>query len=470
MEELWRWPATELARAIRTRRVSSREAVQACLDRTRAVNPELNAIVDTMDDEALAAADAADRAIARGEAPGALHGVPVTVKVNVDCRGRATTNGIVAMRDAIATDDSPVVSNLRRAGAVIFGRTNTPAFSYRWFTENDLHGRTLNPWSRDRTPGGSSGGASAAVAAGMGPIAHGNDLAGSVRYPAYCTGVYGLRPSLGRVPAFLPSAAEERTVGVQTMSVQGPLARTVADVRLALEAMAMPDPRDPWYAPVPLRGPAPARPIRVAMTTAVPGADVHPAVRRAVEQAGAWLAEAGYAVEVVEPPHLEEASRVWAAICETEASLSMHAAIDRMGDEGIRRASSGMRRGVPRLDLEGYARAMARRSTLVRDWFVFLERFALVLGPVCAEPPFPWGLDVGGDADMARVRRAQGPQFLLPVLGLPGLSAPLGEADGVPLGVQLVAARYREDLVLDAAEVLESRHPSRTPIDPAWRR
>jgi amidase len=304
----------------------------------------------------------------------------------------------------------------------------------------------------------------------MGPIAHGNDLAGSIRHPAYCTGVYGLRPSLGRVPAFLPSATEERTVGVQTMSVQGPLARTVADLRLALEAMAMPDPRDPWYAPVPLRGPEPARPIRVAMTCSVPGADVHPAVRRAVEQAGEWLAQAGYAVEAVEPPHLAEAPHVWAAIAETEAGLSLHAAIERLGDAGIRRASEGMRRGVPRLDLEGYARAMARRSTLMRDWFVFLERFALVLGPVCAEPPFPWGLDVGTDAEMDRVRRAQGPQFLLPVLGLPGLSAPLGEFDGAPLGVQLVASRYREDRLFDAAEVLESRCPSRTPIDPAWRR
>ena len=244
MDEPWRWPATELARAIRTRRLSSREAVQACLDRSHAVNPALNAIVDLMADEALAAADAADRAVARGEALGALHGVPVTVKVNVDCRGRATTNGIVALRDAIATEDSPVVANLRRAGAVIFGRTNTPAFSYRWFTENDLHGRTLNPWARERTPGGSSGGASSAVAAGMGPIAHGNDLAGSVRYPAYCTGVYGLRPSFGRVPAFLPSAKEERTTGMQTMSVQGPLARTVADVKTSADMLGE------WLVPI----------------------------------------------------------------------------------------------------------------------------------------------------------------------------------------------------------------------------
>ena len=468
MDELWRWPATALAGAIRTRRISSREATEACLARTREVNPTLNAIVEVLDVEALAAADAADRAVGRGEALGPLHGVPVTTKVNVDQRGLATTNGIVAFRDAIATDDSPVVSNLRRAGAVIFGRTNTPAFSFRWFTENDLHGRTLNPWSRERTPGGSSGGASSAVAAGMGPIAHGNDLAGSVRYPAYCTGVYGLRPSFGRVPAFLPSAKEERPPGMQTMSVQGPLARTVGDLRIARVALAAGDPRDPWWVPAPLRGPALARPIRVAMTVSVPGTVVHPAIVRAIEQAGAWLAEAGYVVEAVDPPHLEEAASLWSAIADTEVRTLMADAVARLGDAGLRTAMAGMQRGSVELGLEGYMRAMARRTALVRDWFAFLERYPLVLGPVCAEPPFPWGLDTTTPENMDRVRLAQGPQFIVPVLGLPSLSAPLGAVDGVPIGVQLTGPRYREDLVMDAAEVLEARHPSATPITPGW--
>jgi amidase len=468
MDELWRWPATALSGAIRTRRISSREATEACLARTREVNPTLNAIVEVLEAEALAAADAADRAVGRGDALGPLHGVPVTTKVNVDQRGLATTNGIVALRDAIATEDSPVVSNLRRAGAVIFGRTNTPAFSFRWFTENDLHGRTLNPWSRERTPGGSSGGASSAVAAGMGPIAHGNDLAGSVRYPAYCTGVYGLRPSFGRVPAFLPSAKEERPPGMQTMSVQGPLARTVGDLRIALEAMAARDPRDPWWVPAPLRGPALARPMRVAMTVSVPGAVVHPAIVRAVEQARSWLAEAGYAVEAIDPPHLEEAASLWSAIADTEVRTLMADTVARLGDAGLRTAMAGMQRSSAELGLEGYMPAMARRTALVRDWFTFLERYPLVLGPVCAEPPFPWGLDTTTPENMDRVRLAQGPQFLVPVLGLPSLSAPLGAVDGVPIGVQLTGPRYREDLVMDAAEVLEARHPSATPVTPGW--
>ena len=468
MTELWRWSATDLAQAIRTGRVSSREALESCLERVRQVNPRLNALVEVLEDEARRAADAADRAVAAGEALGPLHGVPVTTKVNVDQKGLATTNGVVAFRDVIAAEDSPVVANLRRAGAVIFGRTNTPAFSFRWFTENDAHGRTLNPWSKAHTPGGSSGGASSAVAAGMGPIAHGNDFAGSVRFPAYCTGVFGLRPSFGRVPAFLPSATEERPLSAQLMSVQGPLARTVADIRRALAAMAARDPRDPWWVPAPLVGPALARPIRVAMATATGGAPAQPAVAQAVRTAARWLAEAGYAVEEVEPPDMAEAVALWDTLAMGEARYFMAAAVEKHGDAGIRRAFAGMARHTPRLDAEGHMRALARRTTLVRRWALFLERYPLVLGPVCAEPPFPWGLDVESHESMDRVAQAQGSQFLVPLLGLPAISAPTGFVDGLPMGVQIAGPRFREDLVMDAAEVIEARFPPVTPIDPRF--
>jgi amidase len=191
--ELWSWSAVDLARAIATREISSREAVQSTLDRTAQVNPALNAVVEVLADEALTAADAADAAVKAGSELGPLHGVPVTTKVNVDQRGCATTNGVVEFRNVIATEDSPVVANFRKAGAVIVGRTNTPAFSHSWFTDNDLHGATYNPWSRRLTPGGSSGGAASAIAAGIGAIAHGNDFGGSIRYPAYACGVAGLR-------------------------------------------------------------------------------------------------------------------------------------------------------------------------------------------------------------------------------------------------------------------------------------
>lgn len=465
-DALWRWPAHQLTVAIRAGAVSAREAATSALERVQAVNPALNAIVDLLPDEALAAADAADAARRRGEPLGPLHGVPVTVKVNVDMRGRATTNGVVAFKDNIATDDSPVVANLRRAGAVIIGRTNTPAFSVRWFTDNALHGRTLNPWSKDHTPGGSSGGASSAVAAGMGAIAHGNDLAGSVRYPAYCTGVYGLRPSFGRVPAYLPSAKDERPLSMAMMSVQGPLARHVADLRLALAAMSPGDARDPWWVPAPLQGPALPRPLRVAMTVQCHGAPADPAVVAAVRQAGAWLADAGYVVEEVEPPDMAEAHRLWNLVANDEARFFMWPTIEALGDEGVRKSFGWMLDDSPKLDHAAHLQAFARRSTLIRRWQQFMERYPLVLGPVSGEPPFPWGMDTASADTMARVLRAQESQFGLPLLGLPGISVPTGMAGPVPMGVQLTAPRFREDLLFDAAEVIEARCPPMTPVDP----
>ncbi|MBL8334534.1 MAG: amidase family protein [Rubrivivax sp.] len=467
---LWRWTAHELAAAIGAGAVSAREATTAALERVQAVNPALNALVEVTADEALAAADAADAQRRRGEPLGPLHGVPVTVKVNVDMRGHATTNGVVAFKDAMATDDSPVVANLRRAGAVIIGRSNTPAFSVRWFTENDLHGRTLNPWSAAHTPGGSSGGASSAVAAGMGAIGHGNDLAGSVRYPAYCTGVAGLRPSFGRVPAYNPSARDERPLSMAMMSVQGPLARCVADLRLALQAMAVGDPRDPWWVPAPLQGPAPARPLRVALTVNCGGQPAHPAVVAALRQAAAWLADAGYAVDEVEPPSLAEAQELWQLIGNDEARLFMWPGIEQLGDEGVKRSFGWMLQGTPPLDHAAHLRAFARRSTLVRQWQLFLQRYPLVLTPVSGEPAFPWGLDTESAATMKRVVQAQESQFAVPVLGLPAISVPTGTAvvDGttLPLGVQLIAARFREDLLFDAAEVIEQHCGPLTPPEP----
>lgn len=264
-DELWRWRAADLAQAIRTRRISSRDTVQSCLARLERVNPRLNAVVDLLAQEALAAADRADAAVKAGDALGPLHGVPVTVKINVDYGGRATTNGVVAFKDLIAKEDSVPVANLRKAGAVIFGRTNVPGFSTRYFTDNALHGRTLNPHDPKRTPGGSSGGAAAAVAAGIGPIGHGNDRAGSIRYPAYACGVVGLRPSFGRVSDFNPGTAEERGLSSQFCNVQGPLARSIADARLSLAALAARDARDPWWVPAPLASGDAGRPCRVAM-------------------------------------------------------------------------------------------------------------------------------------------------------------------------------------------------------------
>ncbi|MBW8905787.1 MAG: amidase family protein [Betaproteobacteria bacterium] len=466
-DELWKWSATELARAIRDRDISAREATQSALERVHSVNPKLNAIVDLMAEEALAAADGADAAAGRGELFGPLHGVPVTLKINVDVAGRATTNGVVAFKDRIARDDSPVVASWRRAGAIFIGRTNVPAFSTRYFTDCELHGRTLNPWDPRRTPGGSSGGAAACVATGMGAIAHGNDRAGSVRYPAYACGVFGIRPTLGRVPTFEGTSPEEIAITTQLCHTQGVLARTVDDLRLGLETTIAGDPRDPWSVSVPLRndGLSPGR-IALSMQKAAPE------VQAALRHAAKWLEDAGYRVEEAEPPRLEEAGRLFFTLVVSEGMASKEdragtsRAIEAYGDEPAKRARRSTVASLMPLDYAGYINAFARRAAILRQWMVFFERYQALLLPVSRERPFAVDEDQRGDAAMAMLLEAQVPMLAASTLGLPGLTVPATLADGVPVGVQLIGRRYGEELLLAAARAIEERTGVRTPIEP----
>src|SRR5262245_7321115 len=313
--ELWQYDATDLARLIRTGRASAREAVDSVLARLHKVNPAINAVVRVLEEEARTAAQTADAARARGHALPPLYGVPVTTKVNVDQAGLPTDNGVVPQKDLMAHEDSPVVANLKHAGAVIVGRTYAPAFSMRIFTDNALHGRTFNPRDRSVTPGGSSGGAGAATATGIGAIAHGNDIGGSVRIPAYCNGVVGLRTGFGRIPSFNPTAPQGRPIGAVLMAVQGPHTRTVRDARLALQVMARGDRRDWRWNDVPFDGPPAARPIKVAIVPEPPGGPTHPAQAAAVRQAGRHLQAAGYAVEEMLPPDMEGGGAMWHQSC-----------------------------------------------------------------------------------------------------------------------------------------------------------
>src|SRR6202451_3089602 len=260
-EALWQKSAVEVAAGIREKRFSCSDVMVSVVDRIRALNPQLNAIVMDLTDQALAEAAAADRALSQSPQPGPLFGVPVTIKVNIDQEGQATTNGLPAFANLIAPADSPVVRNLRRAGAIIVGRTNTPEVSMRLTTVNPLHGRTWNPWHPDASPGGSSGGAGVAAAVGFGAIHHGNDVAGSLRFPSFANGVTTLKPTPGRIPAFNPSATTERSLLWQLTSVQGAIARTVADVRLATRVMAGGDVRDPGWVPAPFDGEPLEKPI-----------------------------------------------------------------------------------------------------------------------------------------------------------------------------------------------------------------
>jgi amidase len=424
------------------------------LDRIAEVNPRINALVELMPEAALAAADAADRALAQGGAVGPLHGVPVSIKVNVDTAGHATTDGIVAARDNIAATDSPLVASLRQAGAVIVGRNNTPAFSLRWFTDNDLHGRTLNPFDAKVTPGGSSGGAAAAVAMGMGPIAHGNDYGGSIRYPAWACGVVGLRTTVGRVPSYKASAPN-RIISNQMMSVQGPLTRTVEDARLALQVMAQGSPLDPNWVPAPLDHPDTQRPLRVAVFKTHAAYDVDPTVTAAIVQAAQWLADAGCEIEEVEPPHFEEGAAMWRQMVMDDMRRGGQPAIEAMGDEGTKSALRGYLAGLPALDRDQTLELQMRRFTLCRDWAVFFERYPVLLMPNSWQRQFPIDADKGTPGQVQKLLAAQAPLLGTAMMGLPGLAVPTGVVDGLPVGVQLSTWRFREDLALRAGAIIE---------------
>jgi amidase len=462
MQDLWRLSAAELAALIRSKKVSAKEAATAGLARLDAVNPKINAVVDHRPEDVLAQAAAVDAAIGRGEDAGPLGGVPVTVKVNIDQEGFATTNGLKLQRDAIAKSNNPVIDNLRKSGAVILGRTNCPAFSYRWFTSNLIHGDTKNPRDPSITPGGSSGGAGAAVAAGIGHIAHGTDIAGSIRYPAYACGVHGLRPTLGRIPAF-NAGLPERPIGPQISAVSGPLARTVGDIRIALAAMSAKDYRDPWWVPAPLEGPA--MPKRVAMCLNPDGLDPVPEVRAAIADAGKRLERAGWIVEeIASTPPLREAAdlqtKLWLGDG-YEAQLEM---AEREGDPGALACLRGNRAKVHPFDL---SKTLTRRATLTREWLALFENYAVLLMPVSGELPFPDQLDRKDEASFARVWHAQLPQIAIPFMGLPGLTVSTGLVGRVPVGVQLVSGRYREDLCLAAGEAIEAGGTPSAAIDPA---
>lgn len=464
---LWTWDAADLAAAIRKRDISAHDAVAACVARMHEVNPRLNAVTVDLSEQALAHASRADEALARGDPIGPLHGVPVTTKENVDQEGCATVNGVAAYRDLVARSDSPVVANLRKAGAIVIGRTNTPAMSFRLDTVNDFRGRTHSPWSRSHTPGGSSGGASSSVAAGITPIGQGNDIAGSVRFPAFCTGLVGLRPSFGRIPAYNATASRERTISSQLMSVQGPLARSVRDVRLALSAMSQHDPRDPWWTPAPLVGPDAPRRVAIVDTAedlggAAPGAPM----REALRTAAAALADAGYEVVREKTPGFARAFELWFEMLTPEFRHFMQADFDGCGDEGIKVAMRYMLDNIPERDAPSHLRSLSERTRVIRDWNLFFAHTPLVLTVVCTEPPYAHGFDLESAERTMRMWREASTLMAIPVLGIPGIAVPTGLADGLPVGVQIAGPRFREDLVLAAAEAIEARTPRLAPIDP----
>jgi amidase len=465
--ELWKWDAADLAAGIRTRAISSREAVAACLDRINRVNPKLNAVVLTLADSALDAAAAADQAVARREPLGILHGVPITTKLNADQSGLPNSSGVLAYRDRVAAGDNAAIANLKKAGAIVIGRTNTPPFCLRWMTENELHGRTLNPWSAEHVPGGSTGGGAAAVAAGMGPLAQGSDNGGSIRYPAFCTGIAGLRPSLGRVPSYNPSQ-DERTLSSQLIAVTGPLARRIRDLRIGLAAMAERDVRDGFWAPVPLTGPPLSRPIKVAVIRDPIGNGVHPSVAGSLELAARILENSGYVIETPLLPSVTEAHEVWDLICQGELREYLADTVAELADAPMKQAIRYMMARIPPMSLAEYLGLYARRATMVREWSVLLEQYPVLLAPVSTRPQFIHGEDILSQEANDESYRAQSTLTAFALIGIPGVVVPTGVLHGLPTGVLVMAQRFREDVALDAAQIIEAHCPMPTPIDPRF--
>jgi amidase len=454
-DQLWQHGAQQLAEGIRDKTWSAAEAVDSVYNRIDAKNPNLNAIVLEDRDQARAAATRADAAVSSGQPLGRLHGVPVTIKTNVDVEGKPNSNGIPAFESNIAPANSPIVQNLLDDGAIIVGMTNTPEFSMRGTTNNPLYGLTHNPWGERMSPGGSSGGAGAAAAAGFGPIHHGNDIGGSLRFPSTACGVATVKPGQGRVASYNPSAKAERGMLSQFMSTQGIICRDVADVRFGMPTAVKHDPRDPWHVPMPFAGATPTAPLKVAYTKNAHGYPMHPDITANLERAANTLSRAGYIVEEVEPPPITEPAHGWFSVAILEIKLTLGPLADQYGSQTIRDIFENFYTMSDMVDLEGYFTGIAERTRMLREWSVFLNEYPLVLTPFLMQPTFDYDYDETYDG-LKDLFDSAIYSFGLNYIGFPAGVVPAGLADGMPSGVQVVGQKFREDLILDALEVIET--------------
>jgi amidase len=449
--------AREMLAAIRAREISARELLELHLTRIAERNPELNAIVSLDEERARADAVAADEAIARGDVLGPLHGLPFAFKDTHEVAGWRTTYGSPLFADHVPESDELVVERIRGAGVVPVGKTNTPEFAAGSHTFNPVFGTTLNPVDPSRSAGGSSGGAACALRAGMVALAEGSDMGGSLRNPASFCGVVGLRPSLGRVPAWPSENFWETT------ATSGPLARNVRDLALLLSVIAGPDARVPTALGDRGSGfldPRPADPagLRVALTPDLDGLlEVDIEVRRVVEEAGTTFAGAG---AVVEPacPDLADAEdtfrtlRAWVFQAGLGALLAAH-------PDSFKRSLADNIRAGEQLTGADIARAYRQRTALSERMRVFFGSYDVLVLPTSQVPPFPadqeYPTEING-RPMATYLDWMRSAYLITVTGCPAISLPAGEtADGLPIGVQVVAPFGADRRLLEVAAAFE---------------
>jgi len=447
-------PAVEQARLVRTRDISSTELVALYLERIERLDPKLNAFVTVRAEEALADARAVDAA--EGDAP--FRGVPIALKDLTPTAGIRTTFSSRAYADFVPDYDTAVARRLREAGFVIVGKTNTPEFGTTAFTESDLNGATRNPWSPDLTPGGSSGGAAVALAAGLLPIAHGTDGGGSIRIPASCCGVFGLKPSRGRV-------SSAPFTSLEGLSTAGPLSRTVEDAAHLLDVLEGYEPGDPWWAPPPERPFAeelvtPPGRLRVAVTVEPPvRTTVSPDCMAALESAASLLEELGH--EVVEAtPAWSEPDLANTFIAVWQVGPALHPIDDLSLLTGLNRGLVESSRSSSAAD---YARAVARLQAIARRTAAFWQEFDIVVTPTLALPPVPIGWQEAAEGAVEQLlRNTVFTPFtaIANLTGLPAASLPLHWSDeGLPIGVQAIGPPAGDAVLLQLSAQIEAARP-----------
>jgi amidase len=463
MTELWQLSALELAARIRSRETSSREVLEAHLARVDAVNPHLNAIVRRLDDQARAAADAADRAVADGGPLGVFHGVPITVKENIDLAGTPTTQGMRALAEAMAATDAPTVERMRAAGAIPFARTNLPDLGLRVHTDSSLHGLTRNPHHPGRTAGGSSGGEGSALASGMSPLGLGNDIGGSLRNPAHCCGVASIKPTVGVVPMATVVPPEDLGLAAQQMLAEGPMARHITDLRAALKVLAGAHLRDPRSLPVVLTDLAPGERITVAVLAEPPGGATHPEIAAAVRHAADVLADAGHRVVEATPPDYASTIDLWAGLLIADIAVQRPLIDLVMGDTG-KQMLDQFQAQAPAPSIELSAMIQLLRFKLMRDWSAFLAEHPVLLSPTWAMPAFEHGADLTDSEQL--MRDTLRPVLPANLLALPAVVVPCGRADGLPVGVQVIGDRFTDLRCLAIAEQIQAAVGAPSPVDP----
>lgn len=461
--EAWQMDATSAARLISRRELSAIECAESHIRRIDSINARLNAIVRRTDDDARRHAAEVDA----GRAGGRLAGAVMTTKINTDHVPYPSDNGIRALAGHVPVETHSCVAGLIDEGLSMVGRTNSPAFAMRFHTSNDLHGETLNPYDHDVSCGGSSGGAGVAVATGMCQIAQGNDVAGSIRWPATLNGVIGLRPTIGRIPSGGTNPTVGRSWGAANMATNGPLARSMADIRTSYLAMSRGTWNDPNWVPVGHEFPRNEKPLKVGLVTS-DGSHIDPHVVDAVRRIGAALSDAGYEVEEVTLPMTDVFFTLWERLGALDLAYGLAPMLKNIGDSGLDTAISDWMTTLPDATPQTFMAGLIDRDFVMRAWTKFLADHPLVVSPLMALPSIRRNFDVDHPGAMAELMHIGRWGVNLSAVSMPALAYPAGRVDGVPIGVQIFSRAWREDLLLDAGDALEARFGAVTPTDILW--